>query len=400
MTLKNLMGIVLTPYVGVLVCVFVLLAPSASADEIDEARHLLGGEQHAEAVKRIRAAIAAYEKQPDDARAQRRAGVGWFYLQEDDKARARLARAIELDSQDPQGHYWLGVLLQYSDLEAAAKAMAKACELAPAHAPYAFEQGQILRRLKQPEKALAAYRRAVAADAKHAEAHMRVGTLLLRDDRTKAEGIRALERALALDPDLLLARYNAGLHHYLAGAFDKALVHFAYGAKHLPDDFDFQKKTIQALYALGRGDEAGPYRDRLVAIRKGMEEKPRDFCFDQFRVGALRVMAYERFEKEGDLYYHYVFKVYDAEQTFQRSINLESSAVLRELGQAYILGMSHADGSHETLGPTWTAMPDYAALKELVRKAADGSVRGGFRIDTKKKSSSSGKQGGKDADDK
>ena len=61
---------------GWLVGVLLLLCASAAwADAIDDAKGLLGTEQHAEGVKRIRKAIADYEKRGNDAEALRRAGV-------------------------------------------------------------------------------------------------------------------------------------------------------------------------------------------------------------------------------------------------------------------------------------------------------------------------------------
>ena len=57
-----------------------------------------------------------------------------------------------------------------------------------------------------------------------------------------------------------------------------------------------------------------------------------------------------------------------------RTVNLESSAVIRELGVRYILG-GDEDGVHSTYGPSWKELPDYGELKRLVVLAAQGKLR-------------------------
>ncbi len=363
----------------------VLLAPpTARADDIDEAKELLGGPKHAEAVAKIRKAIAALEKQPNDADAIRRAGVGYFFLEDDAKSRAALTRAIKLAPKDRKAWYWLGVLWKYSDLAEAEKAMAKAVSLAPGHAIYLFELADIQRYRKRSAEAIATYKKALAVEETHAGAHQSLG-ILLTHTAAKDEAVKHLERALELDESLLLARYNVGLQHYLVGRFAKARAHWQAGAKQAPDDFGMHKKLIQAHYALGQYAEASVVRKRLLAIRAKLEKKPKEFCFDQFAMGTSRIMAFEQFDTSGDLVYLYVFRVVGADGKITRRVNLETNAVAKELGGGWVLGITENDGSHTTLGPWWKKIPPYPALKEQVILAAQGKLKPGVILKRKPK---------------
>ncbi len=142
--------------VPALVLVFLLASFSfACADEIDDAQALLGGEQHAEGVARMKKAIAALEKKPQDVEAVRRAGVGWFFLEEDAKAQAAFRRAIELAPKNAKAYYWLAILQQYSDLEQAEKTMAQAVELAEEKTIYFFHLAEMRRFQEKTDAALA-----------------------------------------------------------------------------------------------------------------------------------------------------------------------------------------------------------------------------------------------------
>ena len=370
--------------IAVELVLFVCLACGlVMADEIDDAQALLGTDKHADGVAAMRAAIAKLEKKPDDAHASLRAGVGYFHLEEDAKSEKAIRCAIALAPKNALHHYWLGVLLQYSDTGKAEASLRKAVELDAKSVQYLVELGEVQRRSKQTARALATYRKVLVLDPKHAVAHMRVGNLL-HSLKKVDKSVKHWERALELDGSLLLARYNVGLAHYKAGRFGKALVHWEEGTRQAPDDFDMHKKVIQALHALGRHGETAAVRTKLLALRAKMEKPPKEFCFDQFMAGPLKVMAFERFDVTGDLAYRYVFRVVKDGKVIRR-VNLERSTVLEELGRAFILGKTEADGSHATWGLTWKKLPDYKVLRRLVIDAADGDIEGVSSASTAKK---------------
>ena len=75
-----------------------------------------------------------------------------------------------------------------------------ALETDPAYVPALFNLA-ILRTSRDPEEAIALYRRAVAADKKDAAAWLNLG-LLLRAAGQMKEGDKAVLKAIALDPTL------------------------------------------------------------------------------------------------------------------------------------------------------------------------------------------------------
>jgi len=355
---------------------FFLLAfvPLASAqDAIEAGRALLNGPDHKDGVGLIREGIATYEKQPATAKTMHRIGLGYFYLEEDDKAKAAFEKAIELDPEDPEHVFMLGIVQMYGDPEAAMKTLKKAIELDPKDARFPFELGRLYVRLQKDEAAaLALLLEACRLDPKHAEAHKEAATLLLGLGNTE-EALKHLRRAVEIDPRLVDAWYNLGQVSYNAGRFEDALAAWTRVAELAPDDFQTQTKLVQALYALGRYADAEPHRKRVLELRP---KDRNEFCFDQFEAGEYRVFAYETFDKGGDLYSHFVFKVTSPKGEIARTVNLESSAVIREMGVMYILCADLPDGAHRNYGIQWKEMPPYAKLKELVVRAAKGELDG------------------------
>lgn len=353
----------------VAVWLLVLAAAAAAQDAIAVGRPLLGGPEHENGVALIREGIATLEKGPASAKAFHRIGLGYFYLEEDAKAQAAFAKAAALEPKNAEHVFMLGVSQMYGDPAKAAATLRKAIELDPKNAGYRFELGRLLAREEHFEEALASFLEACRLDPDHAAAHCQAGVLLVaagKDD----EALAHFARAVGIDPQLVDAWYNAGQIHYDRARFERALEAWTKAAELAPDDFQTQTKLVQALYALGRYDAAAPHRKRLLELRP---EDRREFCFDQFEVGENRVFAYETFDKGGDLYYHFTFKVTSPKGEILETVNLESSAIIREHGVMYVLGRNRR-AEHRTYGHSWTELPAYAEIKALVIKAAKGEL--------------------------
>jgi tetratricopeptide (TPR) repeat protein len=352
-----------------LVASFLLLAAAAAADAIDAGRPLLGGPDHEDGVALIREGIAMLEKEPASGKSLHRIGLGYFYLEDDAKAQAAFAKAAALEPKSPEHVFMLAVCQMYSDPSKATATMRKAIGLDPKDARFRFELGRLLAREQHPEEALASFLEACRLDPDHAEAHSSAATLLVaagKDD----EALAHLARAVEIDPQLVDAWYNAGQVHYNHARFERALEAWTRACELAPDDFETRTKLVQALYALGRYDAAAPHRKRVLEL------KPKDrkeFCFDQFDVGENRVFAYETFDATGDLYYLYTFKVTSPKGEILETVNLESSAIIRENGILYVLGRNRRE-EHRTYEYGWAELPAYADLKALVIKAAKGEL--------------------------
>ncbi|MFI5403089.1 MAG: tetratricopeptide repeat protein [Planctomycetota bacterium] len=350
-------------------CLLALASLAAAQNAIEEGRALLDGPDREKGIARIREGIAAAEKETPTAGTMHRIGLGWFYLEEDAKAEAAFAKAAELDPKEPEHVFMRGVVQMYGDPAKATATMRKAVELGPTSAKYRCELGRLLARQGQYEEALATTLEACRIAPKNAEAHHQAATLLVGAGKEE-EAVPHLKTAVENDPKLVDAWFNLGQVSYNRGRHDEALAAWTKAAELVPDDFQTRTKLVQALYALGRYADAEPHRKRVLELRpEGREE----FCFDQFDVGENRVFAYEAFDKGGDLYYHFTFRVTSPKGEILETINLESSAVLRENGGMYILGRNRRDG-HGNFGLGWRELPPYAELKALVVKAAKGEL--------------------------
>jgi tetratricopeptide (TPR) repeat protein len=186
-------------------------------------------------------------------------------------------------------------------------------------------------------------------------------------------------QAVRLDPAHVNAHYNLAQHHQLRGDPRLQLQHFLAAGRLQPSDAEIAKKVLQSYHRTGDVARAAAARQRLLAlIRSGRDPATRswrEFCFDQFLSGADRVLAYETLNPTGDLVYHFRFRVEHAGKVV-RSINVESSAVARELGTPYLLGES-SGGRHRTFPIGWKVLPPYPELKATVLRVLAGQVAAG-----------------------
>ena len=248
-----------------------------------------------------------------------------------DDSLAALDRLLAKNPRDPEGHY---------------------------------ARGWVLSRLARPADAVAAYDQALALDPKLADAAYNAGVVLGGMKQAKA-AVGYFDKALAIDPKFVDAAYNAGQGYYNLKDFAHAAERWTAAERNAPDDFAIAKKLVQAYHALGKDAEAAKARDKVLALHKaGKAGKVKDFVFDQFDVGRHHVYASETFDTSGDLAYVYRFDVEDGGKLVG-SINLETSAVLREQGMPYLLGMDKG-GTHAQLGKLFKTLPSYKELRPLV----------------------------------
>jgi tetratricopeptide (TPR) repeat protein len=251
-----------------------------------------------------------------------------------------------------------------ADLEAL---LAKKPKDADAH----YARGWVLSRLGRSEPAVAAYDKAFELDGKLADAAYNAGVVLSRAGKGKDAVVR-FDRALAADPKHVDAAYNAGQSYYDAKQFAKAAERWVTASQLAPDDFNAAKKVVQAYMALGKDTDAAKAREKVLALRKAAKDpqvaRLKSWVFDQFDVGKLHVYVYEAFDTSGDLAYVWQFQVTEQDRPLG-SVNLETSAVNREQGVPYILGMDKG-GTHSSFADKmWKTMPAYRTVKaEAIKK--------------------------------
>jgi tetratricopeptide (TPR) repeat protein len=347
--------------------------------EIRRIEALLDEKRYAEAYAAARNAAA---NNPKDARVHIFHGRSAFYAQKDAEAAHALDRALELDPGSAAAHFYRGVVAMYAHQDKLAEAhYAHAARLEPTNARYWFELGTERERMNQDAAALDAHTRCLQNHPEtklEAQAQFAIGSIEYERGHYDI-GVRAWTRVLELDPSYVDAYFNLGQHHQLRGDARKAHEYFSEALKRAPRDAKILAKVIQAHYRLGELEQASPVRKQLlevIATSKEPETRAmKEFCFDQFTDGDDRIYAYESIQKKGELVYWYTFRV-ERKGKLIKTIQLERSDVLDEMGVAFVLGADEA-GVHHTFGVAFKKLPAYADLKELVLKAHHGKLSSG-----------------------
>jgi len=288
-------------------------------------------------------------------------------------ALGHVARADTGDDKSPA----LAILQRAIDQEKEAGALDQALkeldELAtarPRDPDLHYARGWVLSHSGQAAPAVVAYDKAFSLDKTLAAAAYNAGVVLATSGKPKEAAIR-FDRALAADPKNVDAAYNAGQSYYDLKNFAKAAQRWSAAAVLTPDDFSVAKKLVQAYVALGQKAKAAKARDKVFALWRAATDPAlknmKSYVYDQFDVGSHHIFVYEAFDTSGDLAYVYEFRVTGGDKVLG-SVNLETSAVIREQGVPFILGMDK-DGSHQSFSDrTWKTLPAYKDIKAAATK--------------------------------
>ena len=237
----------------------------------------------------------------------------------------------------------------------------------PKQADAHYARGWVLSRLQKPDLAVAAYDKAFTLDKRLADAAYNAGVVLAGAGKGKESVVR-FDRALAADPKHVDAAYNAGQGYYDLKQFAKAAERWTTAGKLAPDDFNSAKKLMQAYMALGKNAEAMKAREKVFALKKAAKDpglvKMKSYVFDQFDVGKFHIFVYEAFDTGGDLAYVYQFQVTDKDRPIG-SVNLETSAEIREQGVPFVLGMDIGDKHTTFSDKAWKSQPAYKEVKAI-----------------------------------
>jgi tetratricopeptide (TPR) repeat protein len=130
---------------------------------------------------------------------------------------------------------------------------------------------------------------------------------------------------------------------------------------------------IRIKYRQNDMDNVEELKQRLRVIKRASNDKIlmglSRFTIDTFIYNDFHVFVEESFNLSGDLYYHWVFRICDDNENLIKTVNLESSLVLREFGINYIVGMDQYNNNrriHQTTNITFVKLPAYNVMKNIV----------------------------------
>jgi serine/threonine-protein kinase len=181
------------------------------------------------------------------------------------KAKAAVARALELDPGLPEAHAVLAHLKVACDYDwaGAEREYKRAIELNPNSGVAYDAYGLMLSALERYDEAIEAQQRAHELDP---VAHrMDIATTLLRAGRYE-EALHAITECLAIDPNLALAHATAGWAHLLNGRPDQGIASLQRAVSLSPDSTLYLAQLGQALARVGRTEEARDILGRLEQL--------------------------------------------------------------------------------------------------------------------------------------
>ncbi len=191
---------------------------------------------------------------------------------------AEALKSSELAVKISPGHFdaqftYGRALFSLGEAGQAAKAFQKAVTLKPSDTQALFFLGTALEKTADVEGAMNAYRRLIASAPEAAEGHLGLGTLLVRRSGPDGdEGVRELERALALDGNLYEARVALGRALMMRGRLAESVEHLVRAVELVPGNPEPHYQLSLAYRRLGmteKAEQAAAAVKRIHEARRG-----------------------------------------------------------------------------------------------------------------------------------
>ncbi|MCL2720809.1 MAG: hypothetical protein FWD47_05670 [Treponema sp.] len=277
-------------------------------------------------------------------------GICYYFLDNDEYAQRYLKRSIELNDSHIESHGYLGMSYFFSEKFTEAETMFLRCiELGSTSYRNYFFLGKIYEYRNNLDIAINYYKEALKLNELDFQTNYSLAFIyFFRNDFNNAK--KYFEICDALDSQLFW------------------VVNFLIRIKYAQNDLDNVEGLKQRLRAI-KQTENDPRITRLTR-----------FVIDEFSHKEYRIIAEESFELSGMLYYHWTFLIYGSNGRLVKTVNLESSAGLRELGTNYIIGTDeYADNRriHRTTTIGFRQLPEYNVMKGFVIEELDNGLEVG-----------------------
>ena len=220
----------------------------------------------------VESLLRALELRPDHAPTCNAAGMALARLGENDAAYSVFERAVRLDPNIAKPHLHLALILAgRKEFEQAAEHIAKALELEKNSGQQAylhFLQGKLYNAREASEEAAREFERSIELDPANAETYLALGVTrkkLLQEDKAYP----LLQKAVQLNPDHPIARYQLALESLRRNRASDAVTHLLEAHRLLPDNQAVAYNLARALHKAGRDVEYGIYRkklDNMIAV--------------------------------------------------------------------------------------------------------------------------------------
>ena len=247
----------------------------------------------------VESLLRALELRPNHAPTCNTAGMALARLGENDAAYSVFERAVRLDPNIAQPHLHLALILAgRKEFEPAAEHIAKALELEKNSGQQAylhFLQGKLYNAREASEEAAREFERSIELDPANAETYLALGVTrkkLLQEDKAYP----LLQKAVQLNPDHPIARYQLALESLRRNRASDAVTHLLEAHRLLPDNQAVAYNLARALHKAGRDVEYGIYRkklDNMIAVSDRARE-------NKLRTTQIHAEAV-RLEEAGDL---------------------------------------------------------------------------------------------------
>ena len=266
-------------------------------------------------------------------------GYCHYMLGNDAETEICFKKSIELNDNFLQSHGYLGELyLITGQWDEAEKAFLRCIEIDRTNYMLYYYLGEINVRKKNMDKAINYYMEAL----KHND----------RDFNTNY----ALARIYYEKEDYRNAERFFSLCHEIDG-----------------QQFAVVSYLILNKYRSGNLNNVEEFKQKLRAIKQNSDDaamnEMSEFIIDIFAHKDFQIFVEESFDLSGDLYYHWCFIIYDREENFVKSVNLESSSSSRASGTPYVVGIDRYEDDrriHTTTTKSFSEIPDYYVMKAIV----------------------------------
>lgn len=231
-------------------------------------------------------------------------------LRRTDRLLAEYKARVEREPVSPAAHYLYGRLL---DGEAFEKEMQAAVHIDPEFYHARLALGQFYLKANRLQEAGAELKAAVAARSDSSEAHQLYAFVCAKIDAVELAE-QHYRRALELRPDFPEARLGLALVLKSTGQYPEAAELLLAIVRKAPDAAAPYAPLIQCLNASGRYEEARTWRTALAALYASgrdprLKETP-EVDIDLIDMGDLFLRVSERFDRQGDTFPLFRFRVY------------------------------------------------------------------------------------------